>query len=71
MTWGTPRATPCNPVARRAAGNKVTYGEVTSPEDSIEALDAVTYDEVRQIAADIDGEPSVACVGPHEVPDFE
>jgi predicted Zn-dependent peptidase len=60
-----------NAVARRAAGNKVTYGEVTSPEDTIEALDAVTYDEVRQVAAGITGEPSVAVVGPHEQTDFE
>src|SRR3954466_13500413 len=60
-----------NAVARRAAGNKVTYGEVTSPEETIEALDAVTYDEVRQVAAGITGEPSVAVVGPHEQTDFE
>jgi predicted Zn-dependent peptidase len=60
-----------NAVARRAAGNKVTYDEVTSPEDSIDALDSVTYDQVRQVAADIGGEPSVACVGPHTVADFE
>src|SRR3954452_7851257 len=60
-----------NAVARRAAGNKVTYGEVTSPEDTIEALDAVTYDEVRQVAAGITGEPAVAVVGPHEQSDFE
>jgi predicted Zn-dependent peptidase len=59
-----------NAVARRAAGNKVTYGEVTSPEDAIEALDAVTFDEVRRVARDIVGEPSVACVGPHEVANF-
>ena len=59
-----------NAVARRAAGNKVTYGEVTSPEAVIDALDAVTFDEVRQVAADIAGDPSVACVGPHAVDDF-
>jgi predicted Zn-dependent peptidase len=59
-----------NAVARRAAGNKVTYGEVTSPEDAIEALDAVTFDEVRQVARDIDGEPGVACVGPHNGANF-
>jgi hypothetical protein len=31
----------------------------------------VTFDEVRAVAADIAGEPSVACVGPHSVADFE
>ena len=60
-----------NAVARRAAGNRVTYDEVSNPEDVIDALDSVTYDEVRQVAADIEGEPSVACVGPHSVADFE
>jgi predicted Zn-dependent peptidase len=59
-----------NAVARRAAGNKVTYGEVTSPEDAIAALDAVTFDEVAQVARDIDGDPTVACVGPHDVTHF-
>jgi predicted Zn-dependent peptidase len=60
-----------NAVARRAAGNKVTYGDVASPEDTIDALDAVTFDEVRQVARDIEGEPAVAVVGPHEQADFE
>jgi len=60
-----------NAVARRAAGNKVTYGEVASPEDVIDALDAVTYDEVRDVARDIAGEPAVAVVGPHTVAEFE
>ncbi len=58
-------------VARRAAGQKVTFGEIVSPEVVIEALDAVTYDEVREVAAGIDGAPTVACVGRHEVADFE
>jgi hypothetical protein len=44
---------------------------VSNPEDVIDALDSVTYDEVRQVAAGIEGEPSVACVGPHAVGDFE
>jgi predicted Zn-dependent peptidase len=59
-----------NAVARRAAGNKVTYDDVTSPEDAIDALDAVTFDEVRQVARDIAGEPAVACVGPHDDANF-
>jgi predicted Zn-dependent peptidase len=59
-----------NAVARRAAGNKVTYDDVTSPEDAIDALDAVTFDQVRQIARDIEGDPVVACVGPHTEANF-
>ena len=58
-------------VARRAAGQKVTFGEVLSPEATIAALDAVTYDEVRAVAAGVEGEPVVACVGPHAPDDFE
>jgi predicted Zn-dependent peptidase len=60
-----------NAVARRAAGSKVTYDDVSSPEQVIEALDAVTFDDVRGIARDIEGEPAVAVVGPHGVADFE
>jgi predicted Zn-dependent peptidase len=58
-------------VARRAAGEKVTFGEISSPDETIAALDAVTEDDVRQIAREIDGSPVVACVGPHEVADFD
>jgi len=58
-------------VARRAAASKVTFGEIRSPEKVIDALDAVTHEEVRAIARGIEGPPSVACVGPHEVSDFE
>jgi predicted Zn-dependent peptidase len=57
-------------VARRAAGQKVTFGEVSSPDETIDALDAVTDDHVRAIAAGITGEPVVACVGPHSEEDF-
>jgi predicted Zn-dependent peptidase len=57
-------------VARRAAGQKVTFGEISSPDESIEALDAVTEEDVRQIAAGVAGTPVVACVGPHSEEDF-
>jgi predicted Zn-dependent peptidase len=59
-----------NAVARRAAASKVTYGEVVPPEDTIEALDAVTFEDVAAIASGIEGEPAVACVGPHSESDF-
>jgi predicted Zn-dependent peptidase len=57
-------------VARRAAGQKVTFGEVASPDEVIDALDAVTEDDVRRVARDIGGDPVVACVGPHSEDDF-
>ena len=60
-----------NAVARRAAAHTVTFGEIVSPEVQVAALDAVTYDEVREVAREISGPPVVACVGPHEVADFE
>jgi predicted Zn-dependent peptidase len=58
-------------VARRAAGQKVTFGEISSPDELIEALDGVTEDEVREIARGPQGKPAVAVVGPHEVADFD
>jgi predicted Zn-dependent peptidase len=58
-------------VARRAAGEKVTFGEISSPDEAIELLDAVTEDDVREIGAAIAGEPVVAVVGPHEIAEFE
>ena len=57
-------------VARRAAGQKVTFGEVSSPDETIAALDAVTEDDVREIARKVNGRPVVACVGPHSEDDF-
>ena len=38
---------------------------------AIARLDAVTLDEVRQVAAGITEQLAVACVGPHTVEDFE
>jgi predicted Zn-dependent peptidase len=58
-------------VARRAAGQKVTFGEIKSPDETIDALDAVTEDDVREIASKVQGQPVVACVGPHDVADFD
>jgi predicted Zn-dependent peptidase len=60
-----------NAVARRAASHKVTFGEITSPEEAIGALDGVTNEQVREVARGVAGAPTVACVGPHAVADFE
>jgi predicted Zn-dependent peptidase len=60
-----------NAVARYAAGQAVVYGEDIDPDGAIDALDAVTFDEVRAIADAVDpDELAVACVGPHEVDEF-
>jgi predicted Zn-dependent peptidase len=58
-------------VASRAAAQKVTYGQLGSPDEMIAALDAVTDDDVRAVAEKVTGDPVVACVGPHDAGDFE
>ncbi|MEA2389580.1 MAG: hypothetical protein QOG41_2353 [Thermoleophilaceae bacterium] len=58
-------------VASRTAREKITFGELRSPDEAIEALDAVTDDDVREVARRVEGAPVVACVGPHTVADFE
>lgn len=59
-----------NAVARYAAGQSIVFGEQIDPDAAIAALDAVTYDEVREIAAGIADELAIACVGPHTVDEF-
>jgi predicted Zn-dependent peptidase len=59
-----------NAVARYGASQKIVYGEDIDPDAAIEALDAVTFDEVREVAADVAEELAVACVGPHEAEEF-
>jgi predicted Zn-dependent peptidase len=59
-----------NAVARYAAGQSIVFGEQIDPDAAIAALDAVTYDEVRTVAADIADELAIACVGPHTADEF-
>jgi predicted Zn-dependent peptidase len=58
-------------VARYAAQQTIVYGEPVDPDVAIDRLDAVTFDEVRAVAAGIDDELSIACVGPHTVEELE
>jgi predicted Zn-dependent peptidase len=58
-------------VARHAAQQKIVYGEPVDPDEAIALLDAVTFDQVSEVAAGIADELSVACVGPHTVAEFE
>jgi predicted Zn-dependent peptidase len=58
-------------VARYGAQQAVVYGEDVDPDAAIELLDAVTLDQVRQVAEGITEELAVACVGPQTVEDFE
>ena len=53
-----------NAVARHAAAQAVVYGDEVDPDAAIAVLDAVTLDEVVEVARGISEEASVACVGP-------
>ena len=57
-------------VARYAASRTIVFGEDTDPDAAITALDNVTFDEVRSVAAGVADNLAVACVGPHEAGEF-
>ena len=57
-------------VARHGAGQRIVFGQDIDPDASIAALDGVTFDEVREIAAGITENLAVACVGPHSADEF-
>ena len=59
-----------NAVARHGAQQQIVFGEDIDPDVAIAALDAVTYAEVREIAAGIADRLAVACVGPQAAEDF-
>jgi predicted Zn-dependent peptidase len=60
-----------NAVARHAATQTIVHDEPIDPQAEIAALDAVTLDQVRDVAASIDPEAlAVACVGPHTADEF-
>ncbi len=58
-------------VARYAAQQTVVYDEDADPEVTIDLLDNVTFDQVREVAAGIADELSIAVVGPHTVEELE
>ncbi len=59
-----------NAVARHAAQQTVVFGQDIDPDKAIEALDAVTFDQVVEVARGISESLSVACVGPHDQSEF-
>jgi predicted Zn-dependent peptidase len=59
-----------NAVARYAANQTIVFGESIDPDDAIAALDAVTFDEVREVAAGVADKLAVACVGPQSIDEF-
>ncbi len=58
-------------IARTAATQAIVFGQDVDPDASIAALDAVSFEQVREVAAGISAEFSVACVGPHTTEEFE
>jgi predicted Zn-dependent peptidase len=60
-----------NAVARFAATQAIVFGEDIDPDRAIEALDAVTFEDVASIAKAVDPDTAaVACVGPHDEAEF-
>jgi predicted Zn-dependent peptidase len=59
-----------NAVARYGASQQIVYGEDIDPDASIAALDAVTFEQVGEVAANVADSLAVACVGPHTEADF-
>ncbi len=60
-----------NAVARHAATQSIVFREQIDPDGAIAALDAVTLDEVVEVARDVADTLAVACVGPHSAGDFD
>jgi predicted Zn-dependent peptidase len=57
-------------VARFAANQSIVFHEQIDPDAAVAAIDAVTFAEVREIAARVQDELAVACVGPHSADEF-
>jgi predicted Zn-dependent peptidase len=57
-------------VARQAASQRIVFGEDTEPDEAIAALDAVTFEQVRDVAEGVAESLAVACVGPHSAEEF-
>jgi predicted Zn-dependent peptidase len=59
-----------NAVARYAASQKIVFDEDVDPDAAVAALDAVTFEQVREVAAEVADQLAVACVGPHDASEF-
>jgi predicted Zn-dependent peptidase len=57
-------------VARYAATQRIVFDESSDPDEAIAALDAVTFEEVCEVARDVGEQLAVACVGPHSADEF-
>ena len=57
-------------VARHAANQQIVFGDSIDPDEAIARLDAVSFEEVREVAANVPAQLAVACVGPHSSEEF-
>jgi predicted Zn-dependent peptidase len=57
-------------VARFGANRSIVFGEGVDPDLAIAALDAVTYEQVREVASGVADSLAIACVGPHSAEEF-
>jgi predicted Zn-dependent peptidase len=57
-------------VARYGAYQAIVYGEDMDPDAAIAALDAVTYDQVNEVARGVADKLALAVVGPHDANEF-
>jgi predicted Zn-dependent peptidase len=58
-------------VTRAAIGEHVIFGGTVNPDELIARLDAVSVEDVREVAGAIGDDPALACLGPHTTADFE
>jgi predicted Zn-dependent peptidase len=58
-------------VARHAAQQVIVFREEPDPDETLALIDAATFDEVRDVAAGVSDELSIACVGPHTTQELE
>jgi predicted Zn-dependent peptidase len=59
-----------NAVARYGANQAIVFGEDIDPDAAVAALDAVTFEEVCEVAAGVADNLAVAVVGPHTADEF-
>jgi predicted Zn-dependent peptidase len=57
-------------VATHAARQRIVFDEQGDPDAAIVELDGVSYEQVREVAAEVSQSLAVACVGPHAAEDF-
>ena len=60
-----------NVVARHAAAQSIVFGEPIDPDAAIAELDAVTFEQVSEVARGVADTLAIACVGPHTADEFE